>query len=175
MPVPLRETECGLPAALSVIESVPLRLPEMVGVRVTLMVQSAPGARVGPQLSVSAKFTLAAMLEILNVAVPELVRVTGRGWLFVPTTSSPKVKLLAESETLGDSLPTDPPPQALSPKETRSMDSKYLCKVLPLETKCARTQEGFTKIFSNSVIEFATFLLPGEEPIPRRLRVGLRP
>src|SRR6266568_6593263 len=43
-PVPDRLTNCGLPAALSATESVPLRVPAVVGVKVTLMAQLAPGA-----------------------------------------------------------------------------------------------------------------------------------
>src|SRR5438094_551825 len=39
VPVPLRLTVCGLPAALSVIVSVALRVPVAVGVKVTLTVQ----------------------------------------------------------------------------------------------------------------------------------------
>jgi len=51
-PVPLNETFCGLPAALSVTDSVPVRLPVPVGVNVTLIVQLAPAPRLIPQLLV---------------------------------------------------------------------------------------------------------------------------
>jgi hypothetical protein len=102
VPVPLRETVCGLPDALSVTEIVPLRLPEIVGVNVTFTMQFAPAATVEPQLFVSAKFALALMFEMVNVAVPELVSVTESGWLVVPTTSSPKLSVLGEKETFGD-------------------------------------------------------------------------
>src|SRR2546429_1955272 len=37
---------CGLPPALSVSDSVPVRAPEAVGVKVTLMVQVPPAAKV---------------------------------------------------------------------------------------------------------------------------------
>ena len=69
-PVPLRETLCGLPGALSVRERVPFRLPVALGVKVTLMVQNAPEARVELQVLVSAKPALAAILAIPSVAVP---------------------------------------------------------------------------------------------------------
>ena len=69
-PVPLSATICGLPGALSVTETVPFRLPDALGVNVTLMVQAAPDARVEPQVWVSPKFALAAILVILSVAVP---------------------------------------------------------------------------------------------------------
>ncbi len=55
VPVPLSATVCGLPGALSVTESVPVTLPEVLGVRVTLIVQFAPDARVELQVVVSRK------------------------------------------------------------------------------------------------------------------------
>ena len=51
-PVPAKLTVCGLPVALSVIESFPVTLPVAVGLNVTLMVQLAPAARLVPQLLV---------------------------------------------------------------------------------------------------------------------------
>jgi hypothetical protein len=45
-PVPVRLTVCGLPAALSVMLSVAVRVPTAVGVNVTLMVQLDPAATV---------------------------------------------------------------------------------------------------------------------------------
>jgi hypothetical protein len=86
VPVPLRETVCGLPVALSVTESVPLKLPEVAGVKVTLMVQFAAAARLEPQLLVCEKFPVTPIAEIVSVAVPELVSVTGIFELVVPTT-----------------------------------------------------------------------------------------
>jgi hypothetical protein len=69
-PMPLREAVWGLPGASSVIERVPLKLPEEEGVKDTLMVQLAPEARVEPQVLVWAKLALAAMLEMFSGAVP---------------------------------------------------------------------------------------------------------
>jgi hypothetical protein len=51
VPVPLRLTVCGLPAASSVIDRCPGRLPGSVGLKVTLIVQLARTASVEPQLS----------------------------------------------------------------------------------------------------------------------------
>jgi hypothetical protein len=57
-------------------------------VKVTLIVQLADGARVVPQLLVSAKSVLAlpvtAMLEMLKLALPVLVKVTDWAGLVVP-------------------------------------------------------------------------------------------
>src|SRR5437588_135880 len=46
VPFPLSATVCGLPAALSPSDSVPVRAPKAVGVKVTSMVQLAPAAKV---------------------------------------------------------------------------------------------------------------------------------
>src|SRR5437660_3784358 len=46
VPFPLSVMICGLPPALSVTDSDPVRAPEAVGVKVTLMVQFAPAAKV---------------------------------------------------------------------------------------------------------------------------------
>ena len=48
--LPVRATLCGLPIALSVIVSEPVRLPLVVGAKVTLKVQLAAGATVLPQV-----------------------------------------------------------------------------------------------------------------------------
>ena len=51
-PVPPRETDCGLPLASSVMETAPLALPLLWGVKVTLIVQPAPPASEAGQLLV---------------------------------------------------------------------------------------------------------------------------
>jgi hypothetical protein len=53
----------------------PVREPVAVGVKVTLRVQLAPAARLGPQVLVWAKSPLAVMLVIVRVALPVLLRV----------------------------------------------------------------------------------------------------
>jgi hypothetical protein len=59
IPVPLSWTVSGLSPALSVRVSVPVRGATAGGSNVTLMVQLAPTAREGRQLSDSVKFALA--------------------------------------------------------------------------------------------------------------------
>ena len=49
-PVPLNATVCGEPVALSVNVTAAERMPEAVGVKVTLTEQLAPDASVAPQL-----------------------------------------------------------------------------------------------------------------------------
>ena len=95
-PVPVRLTDCGLPEALSVMLKVPVRIPEAVGVNVTLMVQLAPAATELPQVSVSAKSPLAEILVIVKVAEPVLLSVTVCAALVVPTVWLAKVIEVAE-------------------------------------------------------------------------------
>ena len=54
-PEPLRETVCGLSAALSVMVTVPVRVPVVEGVKLTLIVQLAAAATEPLQLPVPAK------------------------------------------------------------------------------------------------------------------------
>ena len=51
-PMPVKGTVCGLPAALSVIERVPVRVPAIVGVKVTWISQEVAWGREEPQLFV---------------------------------------------------------------------------------------------------------------------------
>ena len=50
VPIPVRLTFCGLPAALSVTLSIAVRVPDAVGLNSTLMLQLAPAARELPQV-----------------------------------------------------------------------------------------------------------------------------
>ena len=52
IPLPLRATVCGLPLASSVTDRVPLRVPVVVGVKFTLILQLAPLPKLAPQLLV---------------------------------------------------------------------------------------------------------------------------
>jgi len=76
VPVPLRETDCGLPSALSVRVRVPVRVPVAVGVKLTLMVQLAPTDRVFGQVCVSTKSPLAEISSMVRSMSPLLVSVT---------------------------------------------------------------------------------------------------
>src|SRR5580704_911480 len=81
IPVPLSETPCGLPVALSATESVAARAPLALGVNVTLMVQLPPTASGALQLSVSAKSPLLLPVTATELtaigALPLLLSVTG--------------------------------------------------------------------------------------------------
>ncbi len=83
VPVPVSETVCGLPDALSMIVTEAERLPVADGVNVTLMEQfafTASVALLAGHVFVCAKSLLLVpvrvMLEMVSGAVPELVSVT---------------------------------------------------------------------------------------------------
>src|SRR5256884_6837273 len=99
---------CGLPPALSVTDSVPVRAPEAVGVKVTLMVQFAPAAEaaglVGKALApvlVAEKSPEAANELIVKAAVPVFVSVTVIGVLVVASGWLPKPRLVGANPTPG--------------------------------------------------------------------------
>lgn len=89
-PVPVRLAVCGLPGALSVIDSVPVRVPPWVGLKLTFTMQLAPAARVLPQAvfggaATRAKSPLTAMLVIETALPPVFLTVTVFGPLVAPT------------------------------------------------------------------------------------------
>ena len=75
-PVPVTVTACGLPVALSVMVTDPVLVPEIVGVKVTLMAQLTLAATLEPQVLVWEKLPPTVMLEMLRVALPVLLSVT---------------------------------------------------------------------------------------------------
>jgi len=101
VPVPVSFTDCGLEKSLSVIATVPVLVPFIVGVKVTLMEQLAPGAKLAPQVFVWAKSPLAVIVPITSdvAALLVIVIVTTRVVL-VPTLWLPKFRLGGESVTL---------------------------------------------------------------------------
>src|SRR5437016_2990337 len=108
VPFPLSVMICGLPPALSASDSVPVRAPEAVGVKVTLMVQFAPAAKVaglvGQALApvlVAAKSPEGANELIVKAAVPVFVSVTVIGVLVVASGWLPKPRLVGANPTPG--------------------------------------------------------------------------
>ena len=89
---------------MSVTVTEPLRDPVAVGAKVTLIVHDELAARLVPQVFVCEKSPLAAMLEIVSVALPGLLRVTLCGLLLVPSTCPENVN------ELGDRLAADAVP-----------------------------------------------------------------
>ena len=89
---------------MSVTVTEPLRDPVAVGAKVTLIVHDELAARLVPQVFVCEKSPLAAMLEIVSVALPGLLRVTLCGLLLVPNTCPENVN------EVGDRLAADAVP-----------------------------------------------------------------
>ena len=88
IPLPFNVTVwvVSVPASLvPVMESAPLRVPVVVGVKVTLMVHEPPAARLLPHLLVWPKSPLVAMLVMASAATPVLLSVTGCEALVVPS------------------------------------------------------------------------------------------
>lgn len=84
-PLPMRGTDTGLMRVLSVMTTAPDSEPIAGGENVTVIVQFSPIARLAPQLFVSAKLPLAAMLLMLNCTLLGLLRVIVCDGLVVPT------------------------------------------------------------------------------------------
>jgi hypothetical protein len=108
VPVPLTATLCGLPAALSVTATLAARLPDADGANLTVIEQVAFTASVegpmGQSLEVvksPACAPVAAMLEIVNGAVPVFFNVDDCGAPIVPTSCEPKTRLVGVSVTAG--------------------------------------------------------------------------
>src|SRR5437588_655455 len=108
VPFPLRGSICGLPPALSPSDSVPVRAPKAVGVKVTLMVQFPPAAKavglVGQALApvlVAAKSPDAANELIVKAAAPVLVSVIVIGARMVASNWLPKSRLVGTKPTPG--------------------------------------------------------------------------
>src|SRR6516225_3423778 len=89
VPRPFRGTVCGLPGALSVIETDAVRTPCAVGLNVTVMRQLAPAARAAGQLLDWAKSPGSAPVRVMaatsSSALPTLVSFTLWARLVVPT------------------------------------------------------------------------------------------
>jgi hypothetical protein len=109
-------TECGDPAALSVIVTAAVRPPAAVGVKVAEMLQLPPAATLDPQVFVWPKSPLlapvTAMLMMLSAAVPGLLKVTLCAVLDVPTFREANISAVGLSDACGT-----PPPMPESVKE----------------------------------------------------------
>lgn len=101
-PVPLSDTLCGLPAALSVMLSEPVREPIWVGVKVTLILQFLPAARVLPQVEeLTAKSPVVPIPLMSSVPLPVLASVTVLAAEVLPTSVLAYVTEAGVSVTTG--------------------------------------------------------------------------
>src|SRR5207302_9688674 len=113
-PVPFIQPVCGLPVASSGVFSGAAGTPGAAGVKLTLIVQLAPGATEPAPLgqvlpAAKAKSAACAPVMVMLVrfsgAPPLLVRVTVCAALVVPTRCLPKALLVAESVAVGGVTP----------------------------------------------------------------------
>jgi hypothetical protein len=112
VPVSVIVVVCGvwLPALVYVTVTVPVSVPVAVGVNVTFSTQLdpsvLPATKVAGQLSVSPKFALATMFEIVTKLVPTFVIATGWDALIVFCTWLPKASVVGFAVTFAlDKLP----------------------------------------------------------------------
>jgi len=86
-PVPVSDTTCGLPLALSLTMSEPVRVPVAVGLNLMLIVQLPLTARELPQVPRPPQVKSPAMVSVpkLMVELPVLAKVTNCAELIVPT------------------------------------------------------------------------------------------
>jgi hypothetical protein len=93
---------CGLPLALSVMVSEPVRLPLVEGTNVTLRLQLAAGATVLPQVLDCEKSPVIATFVILSGPSPVLLNVTLCEALVVATCCAGKASADVERATIGN-------------------------------------------------------------------------
>lgn len=105
VPVPERPTICGLPNAVSVIVSEPLRVPVDLGIKVKLIAQLAPAVTLDPQLFVWAKSPLVAILAIVSATFLILVSVTVWALLVVPMICPANARLAGDTVREGFATP----------------------------------------------------------------------
>jgi len=86
-PVPVSDTTCGLPLALSLTMSEPVRVPVAVGLNLMLIVQLPLTARELPQVPKPPQVKSPEMVSVpkLMVELPVLAKVTNCAELIVPT------------------------------------------------------------------------------------------
>jgi hypothetical protein len=101
VPVPDSAIVWGLPAALSVIVTIPVLVPVALGVNVTGRRQLAPASSELPQVLASAKSPVTAIPLIQSALVPVLLIVTDWAGLVVSQFCQGKVNVRLERETTG--------------------------------------------------------------------------
>jgi hypothetical protein len=102
-PVPLKDIDCGLPGALSVILSEAVRGPILFGLNLMLIVQLPATGTLVPQLLLwlkSAKFVPTKAMPLMPNGPPMFVSVTVCMTLLVPTTWSANFSAVFESRTV---------------------------------------------------------------------------
>ena len=84
-PVPVSAIVCGLPFALSVMETLLVKSPSVVGANVTLIVHVVPFARLEPHVLVWSKGGATAIPSMLSLPEPVLLNVMASSALIAST------------------------------------------------------------------------------------------
>lgn len=125
----------GPAGALSIIVTAPVTAAFTFGVKVTLKVQVAPAATVGPQGEppdpAAANSPLVAMLDIFSVVPELLVNVTVCAALVVPTADE-NVRLVGETTTGSAPVPVSPTICGLTAPPVLEMDTAPLIDPVPV-------------------------------------------
>lgn len=105
----------------------PVRVPVVVGVKVTLIVQLAPAASVVEQVFVCAKSPVAAPTERVVDKVPVFFTVTGLLALVVPTVCDANVKL----DGVGVTTTVPPVPVPVRPTVCGELVAESVIEIVP--------------------------------------------
>jgi hypothetical protein len=104
-PIPFKERRCGLPTVSSLTVIWLVCGPNWLGVKVTLIVQFAPAARLDPHVLLWLNSPLVATPLITTGELPALVSVAVCAVLAVPTDSGLKLKAVAGEKLRVSGLP----------------------------------------------------------------------
>jgi hypothetical protein len=123
VPVPRRETVCGLPCALSETDNIPVRFPNCVALKVTSTSQLAPAANELPQVWVCVKSPalgpVTAMRLIVKLVVPMFLSATLDAPFVVPIAEGQKERLVGDRVAIG-------------PEVAATAPLKATCRALPM-------------------------------------------
>lgn len=140
IPVPDRAMVCVAGEALSLITTLPVRVPRAVGVKVMVIRQLLPAATEVPQVLVSAKLPVDTILVILSaVVVLTLWSVIAWPALVEPTATLPNEYEVEDKLTTGGTAATDSMARSTSRKATR------------------KRRVGICQERNRSIIELSTF------------------
>ena len=155
IPFPVRATDWGLSLALSVIVIAPVRVPVVVGLKVTEIMQFPPAATELPQVLVWAKSPLAAILVMLNVELPVFVSVTFWAGVVLLTYIEPKFRLVGDRLTTGAVARAAPPKDNKSPEPSmkrRALRFSIVAQVPPISFRVIRfTSRPYSICIASSI------------------------
>jgi hypothetical protein len=175
LPIPSKFTVCGLFPASSVTVIVPARVPVAVGVSVTLIVQLLPTATRAPQVLVSPKSPLAAILAMLREPVPVLFSVSVCAALVAPTGVPPleatNVAMTDVTASVAEEIAVAvcvPVVEMIVPAEKASVDAEVLgdASVVPYPEPAVHVPDPLSLPKYANTNSFAEVVGPEVETVP---------